>query len=184
MQKQTELILKFTHIYYNSARRKEATDRAVDTAPKATGEKTAGLIPGRCKKSFSFPKRANQQWSPPIVLYSRGVKRTGSEANHSPPSSAHISTPAIMCVIVVSCHTPVLPGTSPEPMAIPIPQASSFTLQYIPYCVSFPSIAIFCTESTECFPGIASKFFYIIIIITIIRYGCLLSQAFSAWYFS
>jgi len=31
-----------------------------------------------------------------------------------------------------------------------------------------PSIAVFCTESIECFPGTASKFFLIIIIIIII----------------
>ena len=58
-----------------------------------------------------------------------------------------------------------------------------------------PSIAVFCSESIECFPGTVSKFFFkllvtipvapiIIIIIIIIRYGCLLSQAFSSWYFS
>jgi hypothetical protein len=31
-----------------------------------------------------------------------------------------------------------------------------------------PSIAVFCSESVECFPGTASKFFFIIIIIIII----------------
>jgi len=31
-----------------------------------------------------------------------------------------------------------------------------------------PSIAVFCSESTECFPGTASKFFLKIIIIIII----------------
>ena len=135
-----------------------AADRAVDTAAMLLAKRLrAGLIPGRCKKSFSFPKRPNQHRSPPIALYSRGVKRSGSEANYSPPSSAHISTPANMCVIVVSCHTPFLRGTSPKPSAIPTSsQASSFRLQYIPYCVSLPSTAIFCTETTECFPGIAS----------------------------
>ena len=38
-----------------------------------------------------------------------------------------------------------------------------------------PSIAVFCSESIECFPGIVSKIFFIIIII---RHVCLLSQAF------
>ena len=37
----------------------------------------------------------------------------------------------------VSCHRPFLPGTSLEPAAIPTAQASSFTLQYFPYCVMF-----------------------------------------------
>jgi hypothetical protein len=31
-----------------------------------------------------------------------------------------------------------------------------------------PSIAVFCSESMECFPGIASRFFRIIIVIIII----------------
>ena len=53
----------------------------------------------------------------------------------------------------VSCHRPFLPGTSLEPAVIPTAQASSFTLQY------FPSIAVFCRESIECFPGTVSKFF-------------------------
>ena len=35
----------------------------------------------------------------------------------------------------VSCHRPFLPGTSLEPAVIPTAQASSFTLQYFPYCV-------------------------------------------------
>ena len=35
----------------------------------------------------------------------------------------------------VSCHRPFLPGTSLEPAVIHIAQASSFTLQYFPYCV-------------------------------------------------
>ena len=37
----------------------------------------------------------------------------------------------------VSCHRPVLPGTSLEPAVIPTAQASSFTLQYFPYYVWF-----------------------------------------------
>ena len=35
----------------------------------------------------------------------------------------------------VSCHRPFLPGTSLEPAVIPTAQASSFTLQYLPYYV-------------------------------------------------
>ena len=35
----------------------------------------------------------------------------------------------------ISFHRPFLPGTSPEPAVIPTAQASSFTLQYFPYCV-------------------------------------------------
>ena len=41
----------------------------------------------------------------------------------------------IIIDINVSCHRPFLPGTSLEPAVIPIAQASSFTLQYFPYCV-------------------------------------------------
>ena len=35
----------------------------------------------------------------------------------------------------VSCHRPILPGNSLEPIVIPSAQASSFTLQYFPYYV-------------------------------------------------
>ena len=35
----------------------------------------------------------------------------------------------------VSCHRPLLPGTSLEPAVITTAQASSFTLQYFPYYV-------------------------------------------------
>ena len=35
----------------------------------------------------------------------------------------------------VCYHRPSLSGTSPEPAVIPTAQASSFTLQYFPYCV-------------------------------------------------
>jgi hypothetical protein len=41
----------------------------------------------------------------------------------------------IIIIIDVSCHRPILPGNSPEPTVIPTAQASSFTLQYFPYCV-------------------------------------------------
>jgi hypothetical protein len=41
----------------------------------------------------------------------------------------------VVVVVVVSCHRPILPGTSLEPAVIPTAQASSFTLQYFPYYV-------------------------------------------------
>ena len=60
----------------------------------------------------------------------------------------------------VSCHRPFLPGTPLEPAVIPTAQASSLTLQYFPYYESdVPSIAVFCSESIEYFPGTAPKFF-------------------------
>ena len=77
------------------------------------------------------------------------------------------------------------------PLRLQVSHCSTFRIM-----CDVPSMAVFCNESTECFPGTASKFFLtllvtipvapiiIIIIIIIIRYGCLLSQAFSAWYFS
>ena len=54
---------------------------------------------------------------------------------------------------------PFLPGTSLEPAVIPTAHASSFTLQYLSHIMcDIPSIAVFCSESIECFPGTASKF--------------------------
>ena len=41
----------------------------------------------------------------------------------------------IIIVVVVSCHRPLLPGTSLEAAVIPTVQTSSFTLQYFPYYV-------------------------------------------------
>ena len=41
----------------------------------------------------------------------------------------------IIIIIDVSCHRPLLPGTSLEPAAIHTVQASRFTLQYFPYYV-------------------------------------------------
>ena len=67
----------------------------------------------------------------------------------------------INIIIDVSCHRPFLPGTSLEPAVIPTAQASSLTLQYFPYYESdVPSIAVFCSESIESFPGTAPKFFF------------------------
>ena len=40
----------------------------------------------------------------------------------------------------------------------------------------FPSIAFFCSESIECFPGTVSKFFFKFVII--MRYGCLCHRHF------
>ena len=57
----------------------------------------------------------------------------------------------------VSCHRPVLPGTSLKPAVIPTAQASHCST-FLIMC-DVPSIAVFCTESIECFPGTASKFF-------------------------
>ena len=56
----------------------------------------------------------------------------------------------------VSCDRPFLPGTSLEPAVIPTAQASSFTFRIM---CDVPSIVVFCSESIECFPGTASKFF-------------------------
>jgi hypothetical protein len=53
--------------------------------------------------------------------------------------SALYSTDIIIIIIinVVFCHRPFLPGTSLDPAVIPTSHASSFTLQYFPYCVMF-----------------------------------------------
>ena len=59
----------------------------------------------------------------------------------------------------VSCHRPFLPGNSLEPAVLATTQASSFTLQYFPYCVQCSKYSCFCSESIECFLGISSKFF-------------------------
>ena len=56
----------------------------------------------------------------------------------------------------VSCHRPFLPGTSLESTVIRLQPShcSTFRITY-----DVPSIAVFCSESIECFPGTASKFF-------------------------
>jgi len=62
-------------------------------------------------------------------------------------------------MLLLSLSQAFLPGTSLEPAVIPTAHASSFTLQYFPYSVcDVPTIAVFCSESIECFPGAASKF--------------------------
>jgi hypothetical protein len=46
-----------------------------------------------------------------------------------------IITIIIIIVVVVSCHKPILPGTSLEPTMIPTAQDSSFTLQFFLFYV-------------------------------------------------
>jgi hypothetical protein len=41
----------------------------------------------------------------------------------------------IIIIIIMSLAIGFLPGTSLEPAVIPTAQASSFTLQYFPYCL-------------------------------------------------
>jgi hypothetical protein len=50
-------------------------------------------------------------------------------------SSSSSSSSSIGILVVVSCHRPLLPGTSLEPAVTPTAQASIFTLQYFPYYV-------------------------------------------------
>jgi hypothetical protein len=59
------------------------------------GPDSRGLIPGKGKRLFSTPQRPDRLWGsthPPIQWVpgdlSPEVKRPGSEADHSPPSSA------------------------------------------------------------------------------------------------
>jgi hypothetical protein len=53
------------------------------------------------------------------------------------------------------------PGTSLEPAVIPTAQASSFTR----IMCDVPSIAVFCSESVECFPGTASKYLFSLLLL-------------------
>ena len=66
----------------------------------------------------------------------------------------------------VSCHRSFLPGTSLEPEVVPTDQASSFTCSTFRIMCDVPSIAVFCSESIEHFPGTASKF-YLKLLVTI-----------------
>ena len=59
----------------------------------------------------------------------------------------------------VSCHRPFLPGTSLEPAVIPTTQFQASHCSTFHIMCDVPSIAVFCSESIECFPGTASKFF-------------------------
>jgi hypothetical protein len=54
--------------------------------------------------------------------------------------------------ITVSCQRHFLPGTAAEPTVTPTP----LTLQHS----AVASTAVFGTQSTECVPGTASKFFF------------------------
>ena len=65
----------------------------------------------------------------------------------------------VIVVVIVSCHVPFLPGISLAPTVIPTTQASCFRLSIVCFMCDVPSIAVFCGESIECFPGTASKFF-------------------------
>jgi hypothetical protein len=64
----------------------------------------------------------------------------------------------LLLLMLLSCRGPFRPGTSLEP-TVPPP----LTLQ-VSRCRTFrimcdvPSIAVFCSESIECFPGVASRF--------------------------
>ena len=130
----------------------------------------------------------NQRWSPPLRLQVSHCSTFHIICDV--PSIAVFCNESIKCLLLllllllllydmdVSCHRPFLPGTSLEPAVIPTAQASSFTLQYFPYYV-------WCSKYNCLLYWIYQMFIIIIIIIIIIiRYGCLLSQAFSAWYFS
>ena len=59
----------------------------------------------------------------------------------------------------MSRHRPFLPGTFLEPAVIPIPQASRSHCSTFRIMCDVPSIAVSCSESIECVPGKASKFF-------------------------
>ena len=65
----------------------------------------------------------------------------------------------IIIIIIISCHRHFFPVLllnqrwSP-PLTLQVSQCSTFRIMcYV------PSIAVFCSESVECFPGTASKFF-------------------------
>jgi hypothetical protein len=65
----------------------------------------------------------------------------------------------VIVVMVISCHRPFLPGTSLEPTVIPTDRYQ--VLDCSTFCImrDVPSIALFCSESIESFPGMAAKFF-------------------------
>jgi len=64
----------------------------------------------------------------------------------------------IMIIVVVSRCRAFLHGTSPVPTFIPTTQASHCTTFHI--MCNVPSIAVFCSETIECLPNMASKFFF------------------------
>ena len=59
----------------------------------------------------------------------------------------------------VSCYRPFLPGTSLEPVVIPPLRLQASLCGTFRIMCDVPSIAVFCSESIECFPRTASKFF-------------------------
>jgi hypothetical protein len=65
----------------------------------------------------------------------------------------------VVVVVVVSCHTLfflvlLLNQRWPPPIGLQVSHYSTFRIM-----CDVPIIAIFCSESIECFPGIASRFF-------------------------
>ena len=59
----------------------------------------------------------------------------------------------------VSCHRPFLLGTSLEPAVIPLLRLQASHCSTFRIICDVPSIAVFCNESIECFPGTVSRFF-------------------------
>jgi len=66
----------------------------------------------------------------------------------------------VVVVVVVSCRGPFLPGTFLQSTAMPSAHASSFRLQYLLIMCDVASIAVFCSKSIKCLPGVASKCFF------------------------
>ena len=59
----------------------------------------------------------------------------------------------------VSCHRPFLPDTSLETTGSPPLRLQGSHGNTFRIMCDVPSIAVFCSESIECFSGISSKFF-------------------------
>jgi hypothetical protein len=62
-----------------------------------------------------------------------------------------------LLLLLFSLATGFLPGSSLEPAVPPTTLTSSFTLQYFPVTCAVPTTAVCCSESIECFPGIAYR---------------------------
>ena len=73
-----------------------------------------------------------------------------------------VYTTIIVIIIITSLvtHRPFLPGTSLEPPPTPTTQASVSDRSTFCTMCDVPCTAVFCSESIECFPGMASKFFF------------------------
>ena len=58
----------------------------------ATGSTTRGSKACKTRDFLFSPKYPEQLWGPPTLLFSGylGIKRTGREVHHSPPSNAEI----------------------------------------------------------------------------------------------